>query len=253
MASRLPLPPREISKRGLVPTGSFRSRRAGHGTRCLRTRRDRPASPRLPCVRHRSLLHLSWELRELVRTSRSVSRILFPGASRPPVRRPSISACRRRQALAVHPQARTGRPRTPAQPPAPTDDLSTLLRVGFTEPPRSPGVLVVSYTTVSPLPRAEARGGLFSVALSRGSPRVAVDNHPALRSPDFPRRRPGDRRRGRPTDSSAERLYPHRASLLRAAQAVSSGPGTPSAGSGAGMVRKGCAVVEPAGVNEPVA
>jgi len=27
-----------------------------------------------------------------------------------------------------------------------------LLRVGFTEPHRSPGTLVVSYTTVSPLP-----------------------------------------------------------------------------------------------------
>lgn len=58
-----------------------------------------------------------------------------------------------------------------------------LLRVGFTEPPQSPGVLVVSYTTVSPLPH---RGGLFSVALSRGSPRVGVTHHPALRSPDFP-------------------------------------------------------------------
>ena len=33
-------------------------------------------------------------------------------------------------------------------------------------------------------------GGLFSVALSRGSPRVAVSNHPALWSPDFPRRDP---------------------------------------------------------------
>ena len=31
--------------------------------------------------------------------------------------------------------------------------LSTLLQVGFTEPHRSPGTLVVSYTTVSPLPR----------------------------------------------------------------------------------------------------
>ena len=30
--------------------------------------------------------------------------------------------------------------------------LLALLRVGFTEPPQSPGVLVVSYTTVSPLP-----------------------------------------------------------------------------------------------------
>jgi hypothetical protein len=85
--------------------------------------------------------------------------------------------------------------------------LLTLLRVGFTEPPRSPGVLVVSYTTVSPLPRAVARGGLFSVALSRGSPRVAVDNHPALRSPDFPRRRSEDRRRGRPASSSAPTAY----------------------------------------------
>jgi hypothetical protein len=32
----------------------------------------------------------------------------------------------------------------------------TLLRVGFTEPAQSPAPLVVSYTTVSPLPR---RGG----------------------------------------------------------------------------------------------
>src|SRR5690606_16235333 len=33
----------------------------------------------------------------------------------------------------------------------------------------------------------------FSVALSRGSPQVAVSHHPALRSPDVPRRRlPGD-------------------------------------------------------------
>jgi len=31
-------------------------------------------------------------------------------------------------------------------------------------------------------------GGLFSVALSRGSPRVGVTDHLALRSPDLPRR-----------------------------------------------------------------
>src|SRR5215470_19838982 len=70
--------------------------------------------------------------------------------------------------------------------------LLALLRVGFTEPPRSPGVLVGSYPTVSPLPHPPAgaggRGGLLSVALSRGSPRVAVSNHPALWSPDVPRR-----------------------------------------------------------------
>jgi hypothetical protein len=36
--------------------------------------------------------------------------------------------------------------------------LLTLLRVGFTEPPQSPAALVVSYTTVSPLPRDIAPG-----------------------------------------------------------------------------------------------
>ena len=35
---------------------------------------------------------------------------------------------------------------------------------------------------------AQAGGGLFSVALSRRSPWVAVSNHRALWSPDFPRR-----------------------------------------------------------------
>ena len=35
----------------------------------------------------------------------------------------------------------------------------SLLQVGFTEPPQSPGALVVSYTTVSPLPRAPADRG----------------------------------------------------------------------------------------------
>src|SRR3569833_1531111 len=65
--------------------------------------------------------------------------------------------------------------------------LLALLRVGFTQPPRSPGTLVVSYTTVSHIPPSGNGGGLFSVALSRGSPRVAASNHPALRSPAFPR------------------------------------------------------------------
>jgi hypothetical protein len=35
--------------------------------------------------------------------------------------------------------------------------LMTLLRVGFTEPPQSPAALVVSYTTVSPLPPARPK------------------------------------------------------------------------------------------------
>jgi len=45
-------------------------------------------------------------------------------------------------------------------------------------------MLVVSYTTVSPLPTEV--GGLISVALSRGSLRVGVTHHCTLRSPDFP-------------------------------------------------------------------
>jgi len=80
-----------------------------------------------------------------------------------------------------------------------------LLRVGFTEPPESPRTLVVSYTTVSPLPtggagpkaRPRPIGGLLSVALSRGSPRVGVTHHPALWSPDFPRQPPRTAVRGR--------------------------------------------------------
>ena len=36
----------------------------------------------------------------------------------------------------------------------------------------------------------EAIGGLFSVALSCGSPRLAASQHPSLRSPDLPQRIP---------------------------------------------------------------
>jgi hypothetical protein len=84
---------------------------------------------------------------------------------------------------------RAGRPQSLAQDSRRwRASLLTLLRVGFTKPPRSPWALVVSYTTVSPLPPDKSGGGLFSVALSRGSPRVGVTDHPALRSPDLPRR-----------------------------------------------------------------
>jgi hypothetical protein len=90
--------------------------------------------------------------------------------------------------------------RTSGPPP-----LSTLLRVGFTEPHRSPGVrwsLTPPFHPYRPRCRSSTAGGLFSVALSRGSPRVAVSDHPALWSPDVPRRRGLPRRRDRPADSS---------------------------------------------------
>ena len=126
--------------------------------------------------------------------------------------RPSISACRCRQALAAYPQARAGSPRTPAQVRRLADGGPLGLAPGgvYRAAPVTRRA-VGSYPTVSPLP-GHAAGGLFSVALSRGSPRVAVNNHPALWSPDVPRRRPGKgRRRGRPVDSSV-RLH---ASLAR--------------------------------------
>ena len=107
---------------------------------------------------------------------------------------------------AIYPEARASSPRVPPQTRERV--LLILLRVGFTEPPQSPGVLVVSYTTVSPLPPIgqdqhprPRGGGLFSVALSRGLPRVGVTHHPALWSPDFPR---PPRRRPR----SPDRLVP---------------------------------------------
>ena len=65
-----------------------------------------------------------------------------------------------------------------------------LLPVGFTWPPVSPQTPVRSYRTLSPLPLPYGSGGLLSVALSRGSLRVAVSNHRALWSPDFPRPAP---------------------------------------------------------------
>ena len=70
----------------------------------------------------------------------------------------------------------------------------------------SPPALVVSYTTVSPLP-AEA-GGLLSVARARGSPRVGVTHRPALWSPDFPRLFPEDQPRSSDRLASASVRVP---------------------------------------------
>src|SRR4051812_26267716 len=76
----------------------------------------------------------------------------------------------------------------------------TLLRVGLPSPtgPRVCGGLLHRRFTLT----SASTGGLFSVALSRGSPRVAVNDHPALWSPDVPRRRGLPHRRDRPADSS---------------------------------------------------
>ncbi len=61
---------------------------------------------------------------------------------------------------------------------------AVLLQAGFSKHPRSPGNLVGSYPTVSPLPLYGAV--FFSVALSMGSPPVPFRDRLALRSSDFP-------------------------------------------------------------------
>jgi hypothetical protein len=112
------------------------------------------------------------QVRCLVRVSRLVGRILLgTGPCETDPEQPSISARRCRRARATYPQTPAGR-RLAAQGgivcagarPRP-GALLVLLRVGFTQPPRSPEALVVSYTTVSPLPAprpslAGAAGGL---------------------------------------------------------------------------------------------
>ena len=87
-------------------------------------------------------------------------------------RRPSIWDCRYRQPRAVYPRARAGRPQTLAQEQRPPGhgSLLTLLRVGFTEPPGSPRALVVSYTTVSPLPPANRGRSVFCGTIPRVTP-----------------------------------------------------------------------------------
>ena len=61
-----------------------------------------------------------------------------------------------------------------------------LLRMGFTVPRSVAGRAVRSYRTLSPLPALGGAGGLLSVALSVASPRLAVSEHAARRSSDFP-------------------------------------------------------------------
>src|SRR3954467_2367122 len=115
---------------------------------------------------------------------------------------------------------RAGSPRTPAQNGGGPPSLLTLLRVGFTEPHRPPGG---RWSLTPPFPpyrlrhRSGTADGLFSVALSRGSPRVAVSDHPALWSPDVPRRRVSPptrppsrlvRRAGQSTDTAAKVRHP---------------------------------------------
>ena len=147
-------------------------------------------------------------------------------------RRSSIYDVRCRTPLAVYPE--TGRAARNAS-------CSTLLRARFTQPTRSRGPLVVSYTTVSPLPPASPNnrrsgGGLLSVALSRGLPRVGITHRPALWSPDVPRYPRGDNATVLPTHSKSQ-LSPARGynpdSPVRTRIALLSGQSSTSSGAAA--------------------
>jgi hypothetical protein len=89
---------------------------------------------------------------------------------------------------AVYPRTRAGRPRTSAREPE--GSLFDLAPGGVYPAdriaPAAGGLLHHRFTLTT-----ASGGGLFSVALSRGSPRVGVTDHPALWSPDFPRTRAG--------------------------------------------------------------
>src|ERR1035437_7876756 len=63
----------------------------------------------------------------------------------------------------------------------------TLVRVT----PVAGALLPHRFTLTCATPGGAAIGGLFSVALSCRSPRLAVSQHPALWSPDLPRPDPG--------------------------------------------------------------
>lgn len=88
------------------------------------------------------------------RTSWLVSRILYPGGTGVAAIHLGLPSPAGSSGL----PAGIGRAALERLRRRPTDVLLTLLRVGFTEPSRSPEMLVVSYTTVSPLPRHASAG-----------------------------------------------------------------------------------------------
>src|ERR1700684_25136 len=104
--------------------------------------------------------------------SRPVGRVLCPAYAG---RRSSIWDCRCRQPRAVYPRASGGQPSSTRAGRLPKPNaLLTLLRVGFTKPPQSPAALVVSYTTVSPLPCAHPGAVCFLWHFPAGHPGSAL-------------------------------------------------------------------------------
>jgi hypothetical protein len=105
---------------------------------------------------------------------------------------------------------RAGRPQTLAQ--GTVVPLLALLRVGFTEPPQSPAALVVSYTTVSPLPLRQTQGrSVFCGTFPRVTPgrryRPPCPVEPGPSSPGLgPVRPPGRLTQSQDTPSATSRM-----------------------------------------------
>src|SRR3954463_3635980 len=138
------------------------------------------------------------------RTSRAISRILFralePGGGHPS--RDAVAGALLAETLPASKGLLQLRPTRELGRAALERSLSGLAPGGVSRAApvtrRAGGLLHHRFTLT-----AIARGGLFSVALSRGSPRVGVTHHPALWSPDFPRRADP-----RPTRPPARLVHP---------------------------------------------
>ena len=102
--------------------------------------------------------------------------------------------------------SRSRRSRCSRIPSRARDSLLTLLRVGFTEPPRSPWALVVSYTTVSPLPPVSRGRSVFCGTFPRVTPGRRY-RPPCPAEPEPSSARQADlARRDRPASSPAARV-----------------------------------------------
>ena len=140
---------------------------------------------------------------------------------------------------------RAGRPQALAQaqrpkPQGPSDLAPGGVYLAARITPGAGGLLHHRFTLTAPALASCGGGGLFSVALSRGSPRVGATDHPALRSPDFPRplhagsaiarpTRPSIQGRTRSTSAKCRPIGvedPHNADVGRIQLVTPSGPPT---------------------------
>ena len=171
----------------------------------------------MPVLRHPS------GARDTRRSGRSGGSQMTPGRPTPPGGARDEPACRpgsvsarlaATRSATIHlglplPTASCGLPASSGGPPSNAHARSellflTLLRVGFTEPPRSPGALVVSYTTVSPLPSCRSGTAVcFLWHCPAGHPGWALPTTLPCGARTF---LGGSPRRGRPAGSSVSSL-----------------------------------------------